>query len=410
MTRWRSVGGGAVATVCALLIASPGRGQDGPPAAVSVDAVQMESVQEHRLVSGQLRAVRRSRVATKEPGLLIDLLVREGQPVSKGDVLARLDSRRLELELAQIEADAEAVAGIIEERKATLTWRQRDLELNRASFERGASNPRELLDAESAVTVASARVRQAERQHAVVAARAALVKERLSDMNIIAPFDGVVVTRHAELGEWIGEGDPVLELVSSGKIEVWLNVPQRYFGAVAGKPVAIALDIEATGQSLIINEKRVIPEVDPRARSFIVVATLGDNQPRGRLTPGMSVTAWVPTGRNAERLTVAKDAVLRNETGPYVYVARGGGRYARPAGRRERRGVADDSGPAPANAILVRVKVLFPLDDRFVIDSTGLVEGDLVVVEGNERLSPMMPIIPLRRDASEPPATFGAGP
>ena len=410
MTRWRSVGGGAVATVCALLIASPGRGQDGPPAAVSVDAVRRELVQEHRLVTGQLRAVRRSRVATKEPGLLIDLLVREGQPVSKGDVLARLDSRRLELELAQIEADAEAVAGIIEERKATLTWRQRDLELNRASFERGASNPRELLDAESVVSVANARVRQAERQHAVVAARAALVKERLSDMNIIAPFDGVVVTRHAELGEWIGEGDPVLELVSSGKIEVWLNVPQRYFGAVAGKPVAIALDIEATGQSLIINEKRVIPEVDPRARSFTVVATLGDNQPRGRLTPGMSVTAWVPTGRNAERLTVAKDAVLRNETGPYVYVARGGGGGARPAGRRERRGVADDSGPAPANAILVRVKVLFPLDDRFVIDSTGLVEGDLVVVEGNERLSPMMPIIPLRRDASEPPATFGAGP
>ncbi len=408
MTRWRSVSGGTLAIVCALLIASPGRGQGGPPVAVPVDAVRREPVQEHRLVTGQLRAVRRSRVATKEPGLLIDLLVREGQPVSKGDVLARLDSRRLELELAAIEADKEAVAGIIEERKATLAWRQRDQDLIQASFDRGASNPRELLNAESAVTVANARVCQAERQQAVIAARAELLKERLSDMTITAPFDGVVVTRHAELGEWIGEGDPLLELVSSGKIEAWLNVPQRYFGAVAGKPVAIALDIEATGLSLIINEKRVIPEVDPRARSFTVVATL-DDQPSGRLTPGMSVTAWVPTGRIAERLTVAKDAVLRNETGPYVYVARGGGGRTRPVGHGGRGGAEGDFASAPANAIVVRVKVLFPLDDRFVIDSTGLDEGDLVVVEGNERLFPMMPIIPLRRDASEPPATVGAG-
>ena len=90
--------------------------------------------------------------------------------------------------------------------------------------------------------------------------------------------------------------------------------------------------------------------------------------------------------------------MLRNETGPYGYVARGGDG-----------GAEGDFASAPANAIVVRVKVLFPLDDRFVIDSTGLDEGDLVVVEGNERLFPMMPIIPLRRDASEPPPTVGAG-
>ena len=53
MTRWRSVSGGTLATVCALLIASPGRGQGGPPVAVPVDAVRKESVQEHRLVTGR---------------------------------------------------------------------------------------------------------------------------------------------------------------------------------------------------------------------------------------------------------------------------------------------------------------------------------------------------------------------
>jgi RND family efflux transporter MFP subunit len=352
---------------------------------VPVEPVRLEPVQEQRLVTGELRAARRSKVAAQEPGLLIELQVEEGRRVKKGDVLARLDARRLDVALREVEAEVEAVEGLIEERKVTCQWRTRDLELYRESHERGAANPKELFDAEFTLHVAEARLRQAERQRAVTQARVDLLEERLADMTIAAPFDGVVVDRHAELGEWVGEGDSVVELVSTGRIEAWLDVPQKYFNAVAQRQVAITIDIEAAGKSITADQPRVIPQVDPRARAFSVIATLDDAG--GLLAPGMSVTAWAPTGRTGQKLTIPKDALLRNETGAYVYVARGEGR-------------GGDSADGPARAMMVRVEVLFSLGDRMVVESTGIKEGDLVVVEGNERLHPMMPVTPMLQETT----------
>ncbi len=350
-------------------------GQGGQPAAVTVESVRLEPVQQRRLLTGDLRAVHRSRVATQEPGLVVEMPVEEGQHVKAGEVLARLDDARLEVELQRNEADAQSAAALVEERNAMLAWRQRDLELYQTSYERGAANPRELFDAQSAVRIAEAIARQAERGGDVIAAQGDLLRKRLADMTIAAPFDGVVVIKHAEVGEWVGEGAAVAELVSTGQAEAWLDVPQSYYDVVARgtEPISISL---GSGRELRSTDRiRVVPMMDPRARTFFVVATLDD--PEGSLTPGMSVKAWIPTGETAERLTVHRDAVLRNEAGAYVFVARA-------------------AGPnAPAVAMPVPVTELFPWEDRVVIDSAALGAGDPVIVEGNERLFPMMPVIPM---------------
>ncbi|MHC4219479.1 MAG: efflux RND transporter periplasmic adaptor subunit, partial [Planctomycetota bacterium] len=322
-----------------------------------------------------------------EPGLVIEFPVREGHRVKAGDVLARLDSRRLNLQLTALKADVQAIESLINERKANQSWRERELELYRQSRERGAANPKEVLDAESEASMARARVNQASRQQDVITARAELLQERLADMTIAAPFDGIVVSRHVELGEWVSEGEAVVELVSTGPIETWLDVPQRFFGAVGGEQESISVVVEATGQMISVTEPRVIPVVDRRARSFAVVAVLDDAG--GTLTPGMSVTAWLPTGQLAEQMTISKDALLRNAAGAYVYVARGGG---------------GESPGGPASAMPVSVEVLFPVGDRVVVISRDMKVDDQVVVEGNERLFPMMPVIPQLRPDDAPQA------
>jgi RND family efflux transporter MFP subunit len=370
-------------------LATPCLAQNGPPATdVTVDPVRLEPVREHRRVTGEFRALRRSKVGAEEPGLVIEFPVREGRLVSAGDVLARLDDRRLSLELDALKADERAVESLIEERTANKDWREREAELYRQSRERGAANMKEVLDAESEASMARARVTWAERQREVLRARAELLQERLNDMTITAPFDGVVVDRHVELGEWVSEGGPIVTVVSSGNIEAWLDVPQRFYGAVTGQQVSIALRVEATDQTISVTERRVIPVVDPKARSFTVVAALENAD--GKLTPGMSVTAYLPTGQLTEELTVSKDAVLRNEAGAYVYVARGGG-----------------EGGAPASAVPVTVRVQFPVGDRMVIASRDIKAGDLVVVEGNERLFPMMPVIPHVKEGGSARAAAG---
>ena len=360
--------------VCAAapgLAAVPALARMGDPAAVPVDAVRLESVQQHRRVTGELRAVRSSRVATREAGLVIEMSVREGTRVRAGDVLARLDDSLLQLELKRAEANAAAAAAIVDERDATLSWRERELELYTQSARRGAANVKEVLDAESTTTIARARVLQARRLVGVAEARVELLRKRLSDMVVRAPFDGIVLARGAELGEWVGEGDDLAQLVSIGEIEAWLDIPQRYFGAVTERRIEVMISIDATRVTAGSENMRVIPRVDRRSRSFVVVVTLDDHD--GALTPGMSLTAWVPTGGRTDRLTVSKDAVLRNDAGAFVYVARGG------------------------KAVPATVQVRFPVADRVVIESSGLHAGDLVVVEGNERLFPGALILAHRR-------------
>ena len=204
-TRHILAGGLTLALASVLPIAPGAHAQPGGPrpTVVKVGRVVLRPVQEHRRGTGELRARRRSNVATQEQGLIIDLPVREGDRVKAGHVLARLDSRRLEVRLREIQANEQAIKGLVDERTATLDRSRRDVELLRSSFERGAANRRELLDAESAVLIDEARTRQAERQQDVIHARAELLQKRLDDMTIAAPFEGVVVSKSAELGEWV---------------------------------------------------------------------------------------------------------------------------------------------------------------------------------------------------------------
>jgi RND family efflux transporter MFP subunit len=369
-----------------LLVISAGvLGQGPPPASVRVDAARLETVQEQRMVTGDLRAVRQAEVATQEPGLVLEVAVEEGQSVRRGEVLARLDARRLELDLLDIEAQLQAAAATAQERRAEAAWRQRDLETYRSAARREASNAKELYDAEAQLAIAQARVSAAEQQIAVFGARADLFRKRLNDMTIAAPFDGIVVTKHVDPGEWLAEGDAVIALISTGAIDAWLDVPQQYAGAIIGKRPRVSISIDASGQTIESGHTRAVPRVDPKARSFSLVVRLDD--PSGTMAPGMSITGWVPTGQSSERLTLSKDALLRNDAGPYVYVAR----RSAPQG--------------PHAAVPTPVEVLFASKDRFVVRTQGIAPDDLIVVEGNERLFPMAPITPV---AAEGEAGQGA--
>ena len=149
--------------VCAAapgLAAVPALARMGDPAAVTVDAVRLESVQQHRRVTGELRAVRSSRVATREAGLVIEMSVREGTRVRAGDVLARLDDSLLQLELKRAEADAAAAAGIVDEGNARPPGQERGLERSTQAARRGAANGSGVLRAEASPAHPPARLRR----------------------------------------------------------------------------------------------------------------------------------------------------------------------------------------------------------------------------------------------------------
>ncbi len=348
-----------------------------PPSPVLVDAARMESVLPRRQVTGELRAVQRAEVASQESGLLVELLVSEGARVKRGDVLARLDDERLGIMLAGVEAELAAQESTIAERQADVELAAREKESIEDATKNGAANVKELRDATSEHSAAVARRDSAERMARLIATRADLLRVRLEDMTIRAPFDGVVVSKMTQVGQWVDEGDAVAELLSTDPLEVWLDVPQRNMPLMLGWTEPVTITLEATGETLRAEAPRVVPAVDPRARTFSLVARVANAD--GRLTSGMSVIGWAPTGEPAEHLTVSKDAVMRNEVGSFVYVVRAMGPDAPPAAM-------------PAN-----IETLFELPERVAIRPGAVAPGDLVVVEGNERLYPTAPVTPTAR-------------
>ncbi len=369
----------ALRALLLLITAAPALPAQGPPPApVRVQPVVRQVVEDLVLVTGDLRAVQRSALASQEAGLVIALPVREGMVVSEGDVIARLDPMRLTQERNSLVAIRAATEAERQQRVAELEMRARDVETLVELTKKNVTNPKELADAHSEVKIAEAQLARVVANLADADARLALQDRRLADLEIRAPFAGTVVARHIDLGEWITPGTATVELVSTGSVEVWLNVPEEHRGALAaslaGGGGGLHVRVDAVGRTFSAPSPRVIPNVDRTSRNFPLVVAIPD--PFGLLIPGMSATAYIPTGRGGEHLLVKKDAILRGTTGPYIYIAK-------------------QLGPdSPQKAIPMPVRILFPSGENVAVEAPGLQPGDLAVVEGNERLFPTAPVAP----------------
>ena len=333
-------------------------------------------------------------MASREAGVVLEFAVRPGETVAAGGVLASLDGSRLELSLATLRAERGAADVLLEQRQEEAAQADRDLEVARELAEKKTVGQKLFTDAQSAARVAHIRVAQATSQRDVLEARLAELEQRLADMTLRAPFSGVVVAKQAEVGEWLELGRPLLELVSVDELEVWLDVPQAQAPAAGEGMGAVQVSIEAAGLELELQGGRVVPQVDPSARTFKLVLDLpnetgrsssdaggaaaagglpdesnrGSDSDSARVTPGMSATAFVPTASMRERWTVAPDALMRSELGSFLFVARPG------------------AAGGGLQAIRLPVEVLFTNAGRVAVESDGLRAGELIVIEGNERL------------------------
>ena len=365
--------------------------QGPPPAPVRLAEVISEDVAEHRMVTGELRSLRIAEVASQEAGVVIEMLIEVGMRVEAGQVLAKLDDERLELEKRRTTAERAAAESVVAEEEAAHGRWLAEVESLRAANEQGASTARELRDATAELHQAIARHEKSKRDVEVYDARLALLERRLRDMQILAPFAGTVTQKLSERGQWVSAGNSLCELVQTDELELVLDVPQRYLPVLAerlahetllGQDLVVGLDTAET--TLTIDNLRIVPKIDERSRTFKLLGRVYN--PDDALASGLSVVGWIPTGTSGEHLIVPTDAVMRNDMGAYVYVAR-------------------HMGPGPAKAMPATIEVLFEMPGRVVIEAASLKPGDQVVVEGNDRLYPTAPV----RAIDQAPDTENAG-
>jgi RND family efflux transporter MFP subunit len=210
---------------------------------------------------------------------------------------------------------------------------------------------------------------------------------QLKDLTILAPFDGVIVDRQVEPGEWVAAGSIVASLVTVDPVEAWLRVPSRFLDDLSSDSKNFRVRRSSSGQVIVPRKIEIIPVVEPLSQLFTVIATIPN--PNGKLASGESITGLLPIGDLEPHWCFSTDALIRSESGDFVYVAL----------KPEQEGSLPGSRKIP-------IKIAFERGNKaFVaVSLSGFTEGDRVIVEGNERLIPGQSLmVKVREEVSMPP-------
>ena len=278
---------------------------------VPVAALQRASAATGFELDGVVQPVRQSTVAAQAGGRVLSLLVRAGDRVKPGQLLATIDDRetqtglqRSQAQLAQTQAELlNAQAGF-----------ERTRELQARGFLSAAA-----LDAAQAQLKAA----QAGRDQAEAGVRQSSLVQGFT--RVTAPFDGWVLQTHAEAGDLAVPGKPLLTLFAPLPLRVVVQVPVSRAAAARS---ASALDVllpdgSAEAHWVRPASKSMVPSADPVSQTVEWRLELSVDAAKAVL-PGQQLRVRF-AGTQVSRLLVPVDSVLRRGELTAVYVVSGRG-------------------------------------------------------------------------------------
>ncbi len=277
-----------------------------PPVAVGLRTAAYETIPETTRASGSVEPMRRVSPGTKILGRVDEVLVREGDQVAKGALLARLESRDLKAAVRQAQAAVRMAEANLENARAQ---RDRMVELHG----RGSVTEKSLEDATAGYRVAEAALDQAQ-------ANLAASEVTLGYAEVRSPMAGWVVEKRIEAGDMATPGSPLFTLEDLSQVKVSVQVPETdVVGLAEGAPAWV----EVLDRKLAATVDRVVPSGDPASRTFAVKLIL-DNADAS-LKSGMFARVVFTRGER-QVLRVAEDAIVRRGQLEGLYVAGEDGR------------------------------------------------------------------------------------
>jgi RND family efflux transporter MFP subunit len=270
-----------------------------PVVAVEIAVVRHGALDSVDHVLGVVRGADEADIAPRIPGEVTDVLVREGDRVARGAVLARLDTKELEDAVAAAEANLEA-ARVAREAQVASTSRDRVL------FDNDAISQEQWEHSQAATAAASARFEVAQRHRDQAQARLGYAVAR-------APFDGVVSARFVDPGSMGVPGRPMLRIVRQSAVRVRGTLPPALMTMVdRGTPVDLALGDRRVKAQVT----RVFPAMEG---SHLAMFEVDLPDPPSGFVAGATVGIDLHI-RSGEGLVVPADALLEGETGAYAFV------------------------------------------------------------------------------------------
>lgn len=351
-----AIGLAAIALIAVVAVSAALRTTDDTPRApapvpVRTTVAESRDVDQSSGGIGTAQPLQSVALRAQIDGVLTQVLFKEGDNVRKGALLARIDDREINAQLAQ--ARAERARNEAELRAATLDLARYEPLVNEQIVSRQTVERQQALVDQTAATLRA--------KDAAIDA----LEVQASHTRIVAPFSGRVGLRRIDPGNVVTTSDAqgLATITQLDPISVVFTMPQeqlaRLRGALSSNAEVVAFEREAgasiaTGRLVTLDN-----EIDATTGTIRLRAEFKNAD--GALWPGQFVSVKLRTGQVQNAIVVASRAVLRGRDGPFVFRVVDG------------------------KAEVVPVQVGFESPDVTVI-AKGLAPGDVVVVDGQIRL------------------------
>jgi membrane fusion protein (multidrug efflux system) len=303
-------------------------------------------------ISGQLAAAKEATVRAKVGGSLVNLPVEEGEPVKRGQVVARIEARDLRDAAESARVNARSAENAL--RLAQSEWQRTE-----TLVKGGALAERDLDNARNAVATAEA-------QLAAARARLSTTEQQLGDTTVESPLTGVVSAKSANAGDVVQPGAPLVTVIDPSSMRLEASVPSERIGDVRiGSEVTFQVR-GYPGQTFTGKIVRISPAADPATRQVPIFVSIPNTS--GRLIAGLFAEGRV-NSQAKHALVLPVGAI--DMTGPS------------PAVTRVRNGKAE--------RVTVELGLRDPETERVEILS-GLNEGDMVLTGGSRGVTPGTPV------------------
>ena len=258
------------------------KGPGGPAPAIIVEAITATTAPMPQTITavGSLRSDESVTLRPEVAGRVIAIGFQEGRPVVKGATLVKLDPAVNEAEAQQAKANLTLAKAKME----------RAIDLQKQGFISGQARD------------------EAENNLRLAEAATALAAARLAKTEIRAPFSGVIGLRSVSVGDYVKEGQDMVNLEQIDPLKVDFRVPEIYLSQVqAGQALQISLEA-MPGQVFEGRIFAINPLLDAAGRSIVIRAQLRNDA--SKLRPGQFARVRLFTKENAEAMTVPEQAVV----------------------------------------------------------------------------------------------------
>jgi RND family efflux transporter MFP subunit len=256
-------------------------------------------------VSGALKASQSAIVKARVAGELQELIVREGDRVQAGQVVARIDPTEYQARVRQAQQQADAA-------RAQVDIAQRQFDNNQALVNQGFISQTALLTSQASLNGAQA-------THAAALAALDLANKLLADATLRSPLSGVVAQRLAQPGERVAIDARLIEVINLSQLELEAALSAEDASRVR---VGMSAQLQVEGVDTAVNAKvlRINPSAQMGSRSIVVYLGV---QGREGLRQGQFAQGSLGT-QSMQVLAVPVDSVRTDKPQPYVQVVQDG--------------------------------------------------------------------------------------